>query len=111
MLVNVNDSGLIAVGLKTTPLNVIVPPRSELNQLRLALVHPVTLPVTQALNPKAPLKVVTLAEKPSPAMFTVALGAIPAFTRVAIPVTPVIVIGSAWADSTGKNPTITIANS
>lgn len=85
MLLNVNDSGVSAVGWKVTPLNVTTPPRSELNQPRFAVVQPVALPVVQADNPKAPLKVVTLAAKPSPAMFTVALGDIPALTRVAIP--------------------------
>ena len=109
-LLNVKASGLSAFGVKVTPLNVTVPPRSELNQPRLALVHPVTWLVVQTPKPKEPLKVLTLAEKPSPVMFTLPLADGAELTRVAIPLTPVIVIGSAWADAAGKNPTITIAN-
>ena len=81
----------------------MTPPRSELNQPRFALVHPVTLEVVQAPNPKLPLKVTTVAEKPSPVMFTVPLADGAELTRVAIPLTPVIVMGSACADAKGKN--------
>ena len=110
MLLNINVSGLVALGIKDIPLNIIVPPRSELNQPRLALVHPVTLPVLHAANPNEPLKVVTEAEKPSPVMFTIPLTDGDELTRVAIPPTSVIVIGSAWADAKGKNPITAIAN-
>src|SRR6476660_8418308 len=64
-LLNINVSGLVALGTKDIPLNITVPPRSELNQPRFALVHPVTLPVVQGVNPKLPLKVLTVAEKSS----------------------------------------------
>ena len=110
MLLNVNVSGLMALGTKEIPLNIIVPPRSELNQPRFALVHPVTLPVLHAANPNEPLKVVTEAEKPSPVMFTFALTEGEELTRVAIPLTSVIVIGSAWADAKGKHPMTITAN-
>jgi len=107
---NINVSGLMAFGTKEVPLNIIVPPRSELNQPRFALVHPVTLPVLHPANPNEPLKVVTEAEKPSPVMFTVALTDGDELTRVAIPLTSVIVIGSAWADAKGNNAITTTAN-
>jgi hypothetical protein len=110
MLLNVNVSGLVAPGTKEIPLNIIVPPRSELNQPKFALVHPVTLEVVQGANPKLPLKVVTVAEKPSPEMFTLARTDGAELTRVAIPLTLVIVIGSAWADAKGKNPMTRTAN-
>lgn len=60
--------------------------------------------------PKEPLKVLTLAEKPSPVMFTIPLTAGGELTRVAVPLTVVIEIGSACADAKGKNPMTTATN-
>lgn len=43
-------------------------------------------------------------------MFTLPLADGVELTRVAIPLTSVIVIGSAWADAKGKSPITTTAN-
>jgi len=100
----------MAFGTKDIPLKITVPPRSELNQPRLALVHPVTLPVLHGANPNEPLKVVTEAEKPSPVMFTIPLTDGDELMTVAIPLTSVIVMGSAWADAKDNNAITTVAN-
>jgi hypothetical protein len=92
------------------PLNVIPPARSELNQPRFAVVHPVNLAILQPANPKAPLKVLTPAEKPSPLMFAVPLTDDDPLTRVALPLTLLIMTGSPRTADKGKNPRMTTAN-